>query len=266
MRLQIATLVALVASSSVLAVPGPTGGDIRLGPQQFGPRRGDIQLGKSSGTRGLLTDKQTKLLGDKAKEIAQALETVCEKYAHSTNAGHLKQRGIFGDDVRLAARDAAHDAEEIEKWGATTHAIIKSVEAACVAWVHAKDSSHLQQRGIIGDGARLDARDPKFSLAELKKWRSTAGKILKSADAAYNAFNSRDLRQRGIFGDEVRLGARDLKIPYELRKKWEAENSRLMKILIAAGPDHYQEHQKELQELQDLTDEMIKWDLERPRP
>ena len=63
MRLQIATLVALVASSSVLAVPGPTGGDVR--PGQFGPRRGDIQLGKSSGTRGLLTDKQTKLLGDK---------------------------------------------------------------------------------------------------------------------------------------------------------------------------------------------------------
>jgi hypothetical protein len=102
-------------------------------------------------------------------------------------------REIFGDDVRLAVRDAAHDAEEIEKWGATTHAIMKSVEAACVARVHAKDSSHLQQRGIIGDGAGLDARDPKFRLAELKKWGSMAGKILQSADAAYKAFNSGDL-------------------------------------------------------------------------
>jgi hypothetical protein len=184
---------------------------------------------------------------------------VCEKHAPNPDAGHHKQRGLFGDEATLEARDAVHDAEV-----ATTSAIIK---IACEAWVHAKHSSHLQQRGIFGDAVRHDVRDPKLSFEDLKKWGSTAEKIIKSAKAAYNTFNSRDLshlQRREVSRDKVRLGGTN--IPYELLRKWEEENSRLTKILLDAGPAHMQEHQKEIQELQNLQEEMIKWDLERPRP
>jgi hypothetical protein len=205
MRLLIATLIALVASASA-----------------FPPRRGDARTGRYIETRdspvtgGQLEGWQAKL-GDTAKGILQNLEVACEAYAHAKAAGQLKQRGFFGDAVRLDARDPTITEEQAKTWEERVNILIKSAEKMCEAYAHAKDTGHPKlRRRIVGDELRLDARAFKVNSEVLRNWGEQAKKIISSAEAAYDAYhNARDLshlQQRAPFGDEGRLDARDRKI------------------------------------------------------
>jgi hypothetical protein len=110
--------------------------------------------------------------------------------------------------------------ELVGKLGDKGKEFMQNLEVACEAYTHAKDASHPKRRGIFENKVRLDARDPTITEAEAKKWEDRAKAIIKTAEAACEAYtHSKDaghLQQRGNAG---RLHARGLNIDVEKLKK-----------------------------------------------
>jgi len=102
MRFQIITLVALIGSSSVFAVPVHGHGHLQSGPslQNHGPK---------------INNEQLKKLEYEANRIKHDLEAALKAYKRPTSPSHHQQRGNFGDAIRLDARDRKTDKAEADR-------------------------------------------------------------------------------------------------------------------------------------------------------
>ncbi len=126
MRFQIATLVFLVISSNALAVPHRR--DIVHHDSIPTSRRSLENLHQNERRNAYLRDNRLDARGPNIKGVLNGLQAACGAWTHAKDAGLIKKREIFGDEVTLDAR------------GPSVKDIWNGLQAACGAWTHAKDA------------------------------------------------------------------------------------------------------------------------------
>jgi hypothetical protein len=168
MRLQIVTLLFFVISSNALRAP----------------RRGDIVRGDSIPTSWQSLKIHHQHTGHYAEfgdetsldprgidvgAVFNGIKTACAAWAHAKQAGIVRRRGVFGEEVRLEARGPNINID--------LGAVMNGLQNACLAWSRAKDAGLIQRRG-------LDARRLELTSEERKAMKGKVKKITNSIEAS----------------------------------------------------------------------------------